>query len=279
MLHFDLYGSGSPLLLLHGWLFRGEMFRPLIRPLAERHQLIVPDLRGYGRSQHLPGPYRINQYVQDLESLLNRLGVETLDVLGYSKGGLVAQQLAYQLGLRIRKLILACTYAHKPLTLQEQIERRLFFPVYRQVGRPGAQSHYIDEWIAWFSRLDPHTMRWYRRMIADNRDEIILMGFHEAYRFDSRGWLDELKQPTLVLGGDVDWITPLHHTYLLARTLPNARVQIVRGAGHGLIHTHTQQAATAIEAFLAQDGVPSTISPIRRRIPQFFRFSRPPLTG
>ena len=89
------FGAGAPLLLLHGLMVTGDMFRPIVAALASEHRLIVPDLRGHGRSGNLPGPYTTEQLAADLPDLLDRLGLGTVDILGYSHGGAVAQQFAF----------------------------------------------------------------------------------------------------------------------------------------------------------------------------------------
>jgi pimeloyl-ACP methyl ester carboxylesterase len=57
VLYFTERGAGPPLLLVHGLMVTGEMFKPVIEHLATRHRVIVPDLRGHGRSRGLPPPY------------------------------------------------------------------------------------------------------------------------------------------------------------------------------------------------------------------------------
>jgi len=65
------FGAGQPLLLLHGLMATGDMFRPVLAELAAQHRLIVPDLRGHGRSANLPGPYTTRQMADDLERMLD----------------------------------------------------------------------------------------------------------------------------------------------------------------------------------------------------------------
>jgi 3-oxoadipate enol-lactonase len=83
-------GAGRPLVLLHGLLVSGEMFDPLLPVWSARHRLIVPDLRGHGRSAGLPGPYRVERLAADVADLLDGMNVARADVLGYSQGGTVA---------------------------------------------------------------------------------------------------------------------------------------------------------------------------------------------
>jgi pimeloyl-ACP methyl ester carboxylesterase len=92
-LYFTERGSGPPLLLVHGLMITGEMFEPIIDQFAARHRVIVPDLRGHGRSRALPPPYTVSQVASDLSLLLVRLRVDSATVLGYSHGGAIAQQL------------------------------------------------------------------------------------------------------------------------------------------------------------------------------------------
>lgn len=76
LLHFTERGSGPPLLLVHGVMITGEMFQPVLDRLAARHRVIVPDLRGHGRSRRLPPPYTVAQLAVDLSRLLDHLGID-----------------------------------------------------------------------------------------------------------------------------------------------------------------------------------------------------------
>lgn len=94
LLYFTECGSGPPLLLVHGLMITGEMFEPVVETFAARHRVIVPDLRGHGRSRGLPPPYTAAQLASDLSRLLDYLSIDSAAVLGYSQGGAIAQQLA-----------------------------------------------------------------------------------------------------------------------------------------------------------------------------------------
>ncbi len=100
LLYFADRGSGPPLLLVHGLMVTGEMFEPVVEHFATRHRVIVPDLRGHGRSRGLPPPYVAAQLASDLSRLLDHLGVDSAAVLGSSQGGAFAQQGAFFPGAR-----------------------------------------------------------------------------------------------------------------------------------------------------------------------------------
>ena len=95
LLYLTERGSGPPLLLVHGLMVTGQMFEPVIEHFATRHRVIVPDLRGHGRSRGLAPPYTAAQLASDLSRLLVHLGIDSTSMLGYSMGGAIAQQFSY----------------------------------------------------------------------------------------------------------------------------------------------------------------------------------------
>jgi pimeloyl-ACP methyl ester carboxylesterase len=111
LLYFTERGSGAPLLLVHRLMVTGEMFEPVTGQLATRHRVIVPDLRGHGRSRGLPPPCTAAQLASDPSRLLDHLGIGSTATLGYSQGGAIAQQLVLDHPKRWDHLVLACTYA------------------------------------------------------------------------------------------------------------------------------------------------------------------------
>jgi 3-oxoadipate enol-lactonase len=137
LLYFTERGSGPPLLLMHGLMVTGEMSEPVIGHLATRHHVIVPDLRGHGRSRGLPPPYTAAQLAADLSRLLDHLGVDSTAVLGYSQGGAIAQQLALDHPKRCDRLVLACTYAFNMATTREWLEGHLLPPLLHVLGTRG----------------------------------------------------------------------------------------------------------------------------------------------
>src|SRR5262245_663834 len=84
-LYVDQLGAGPPLLLIHGLMVSGVMYQPVLPALATHYRVIVPDLRGHGRSGALPGPYGVEQLARDLAQLLDDLQVDAAHILGYSQ--------------------------------------------------------------------------------------------------------------------------------------------------------------------------------------------------
>lgn len=256
-IYYEVYGQGPPLLLIHGYMFSGQMYYPLLDFWKQNFQLIVPDLRGYGKSIDLPGPYTVQQSVQDVLQIMDNLNLQHFFVLGYSKGGLVAQQLATHYPHRIKALTLACTFSHKPLSLGERLQKRFITNALSNISTHAMVKLMNKELVEALGKIDPQTLRWYKKMIIHNRKDVLLIGAHEIFKFDSRQRLGNIKIPTLVIGATEDIIVPIHHTHLLARQIPGARVKIFSNAGHAVVHTHSHLLAEAVNNFFISHLTPS----------------------
>src|SRR3954463_1021408 len=93
-LYYETLGAGPPLILLHGGLGSGEMFGPILPLLVEHHQLFLVDLQGHGRTADIDRPIDVRLMADDIAALINHLGLDHPDLLGYSLGGGVALQTA-----------------------------------------------------------------------------------------------------------------------------------------------------------------------------------------
>src|SRR5213596_1883040 len=104
-LYYEFHGTGRPLILLHGGLGSGEMFGPVLPALAERHQVVLVDLQGHGRTADIDRPIDIRLMADDIAALIDHLHLDRPDVVGYSLGGGVALQLGAKYPEKIRRLV------------------------------------------------------------------------------------------------------------------------------------------------------------------------------
>jgi 3-oxoadipate enol-lactonase len=121
-LYYRVVGRGAPLLLLHGLMVTGVTFDPLADLLRDDFRLLIPDLRGHGKSDQIGGPYDVASLASDLEAVLAESGFGRGKVLGYSHGGAVAQALARAKPGMVSQLLLVCAYACNVATLREYLE-------------------------------------------------------------------------------------------------------------------------------------------------------------
>ncbi len=107
--YYAFYGTGEPLLLLHGGLGQIEMFGPNLTKLAQSRQVIGVDLQGHGRTALGERELSLVEMGNDMAGVLKKLGYDKVDVLGYSMGGGVAFQFAVQHPEMVRRLVLVST--------------------------------------------------------------------------------------------------------------------------------------------------------------------------
>src|SRR6266568_741821 len=106
-LYYETYGTGRPLILLHGGLGSGEMFGPILPSLFERHRVITVDLQGHGRTADIDRPIDIRLMAGDIAALIDHIGLDKPDLVGYSLGGGVAFFTAVNYPQKVGKLVMA----------------------------------------------------------------------------------------------------------------------------------------------------------------------------
>jgi pimeloyl-ACP methyl ester carboxylesterase len=247
LLYFTERGSGSPLLLVHGLMVTGEMFELVIEHFATRHRVIVPDLRGHGRSRQLPPPYTAAQLASDLARLLDHSGIDSTAVLGYSQGGAIAQQLVLDHPKRCDRLVLACTYAFNMATFREWLEGHLA-PLLIRVLSLRRFAKLISQAT---KQLDKERADWLAGLIADQDQKLMLTAWKETMAFDSRRRLAEIRCPTLVIAGSNDQGVPIHHAKMLHDGIRGSQLVIIDGADHALIWTYTDEFMRVTDEFLS----------------------------
>ncbi len=247
LLYFTERGSGPPLLLVHGLMVTGEMFEPVIEHLANRHRLIVPDLRGHGRSRRLPPPYTAAQLASDLARLLDHLGIDSTAVLGYSQGGAIAQQLVLDHPKQCGRLVLACTYAFNMATWSEWLEGHLVPPLVYILGTKRFAQFVVSQGA---KHLSKERADWLAGLMADQDRQLMMAAWQETMAFDSRRRLAEIACPTLVVAGSNDQAVPIHHAKMLHDGIAGSQLVIIDGADHALIWTHTDKFLQVTDEFL-----------------------------
>ena len=189
------------------------------------------------------------------ENLLESLGYGPVDVLGFSFGGTVAQQLAIQHPERVRKLILAATapgWGGVPMT----------WPAMMVAGSPMRYySRAFRESIAPFLYAG-RTGREPARLTSEPVPRPSLQGLMwqiAAYSaWTSIPWLHRLQQPTLVLAGEEDPMAPPRNSFILAERIPGAVLRVFPRAGHLFLFDETDEIVPVIRSFLAHTSITET---------------------
>jgi poly(3-hydroxyalkanoate) depolymerase len=244
-------GTGPPLLLINGLGANLEMWKPFAQELRGL-EVISFDLPGAGRSETARWPMRMPQLARTVVALLDALDHPTVDVLGYSLGGVIAQEIAHRAPERVGRLVLSATFA-------------------------GVPSVPPAPWVA-FLMLTP--ARYYSRRLAKSIVPIIaggrtardrgllhagldlrlaqppsLLGYAQQLwgvsGWSSHLWLRRLRHRTLVLHGDDDPLVPLINARYLAAAIPRGRLHVVKGGGHLFLFDDPLTAVAPVQSFLS----------------------------
>jgi pimeloyl-ACP methyl ester carboxylesterase len=104
-LYYEEHGAGEPLVLLHGGIGASEVWAASVPALAAGRRVITVDLQGHGHTADIDRPLRPEHLAGDVAALIEHLGLERADVMGYSLGGVVALRTAIQHPERVRRLV------------------------------------------------------------------------------------------------------------------------------------------------------------------------------
>src|SRR5437899_1569329 len=123
--HVHDTGAGASLVLIHGVGVDLETWEPLVPRLQPGRRLIRYDMRGHGLSAKPPGPYWLDDFVDQLDRLASALGLDRFDLAGFSMGGLVAEAFTARFPARVRRLALLHTVHDRSAAERAAIAGRL----------------------------------------------------------------------------------------------------------------------------------------------------------
>jgi pimeloyl-ACP methyl ester carboxylesterase len=243
---------GMPLLLINGMGACLEAWEPLTRRFHGR-DIIAVDHPGTGLSSPPNHLLTMSELAEFYTAVLDSLGVERADVLGFSFGGTVAQQMAKDHPRYVNSLILAGTapgvggIPADPLTLMTVANpMRYFIPLVREMAAPiiyrGRCGRYPRLFEDELSGWDAHRTT----MVGISAQIAAFVGW------SSLPWLPFLDKPTLVLCGEEDPMAPVANSRLIASLIPRAELHVVEEGGHLFLFDLPDQAAPHIHHFLAR---------------------------
>jgi len=250
-------GCGPPLVLVHGYLGGAAQWRAEIDRLAERFDVIAPDLPGFAGSAALPPPGRIAGFAAAVVALLDELGIARVTLLGHSMGGMIVQDLAAAHPARVARLILYATGPHG--AMPDRFE-----------SLDTSRARIREDGVARTSRRIAGT--WFRagaaapgfgivaRLGAQASEAAALAGLDAMSRWDGRDALARLTMPALVLWGDRDKSYRWPQVERLWQGLPAASLAVVPGAAHAV---HLEKPAlfhALLDDFLASDAAPAPLA-------------------
>lgn len=232
IVHYEAYGRGQPVILLHGWINSWGVWQDSMVEIAEkgRYKVYALDFWGFGESAKSSTlPFQVNSYVQMVDQFMDTLGIIKAPVFGHSMGGTVALSLALEHADKVPKV--AC------------------------VGSPidGRSLHFFLKLggVRWIARLlwrmpvilqmvirlvliydSERTRTMILHDVSKTSTESFFRSIGDLHHTDLRPRLGHLRVPTLGIFGEKDIIVNPNQSRLLAAGVPHARVIMFKRSGH-----------------------------------------------
>ncbi|NUY34988.1 poly(3-hydroxyalkanoate) depolymerase [Paraburkholderia atlantica] len=244
--------ASPPLLIFNGIGANLELVEPFVAAL-EDVSAIVFDVPGVGGSPAPVVPYRFSTLSVLADRLLTRLGFDgTVDVLGVSWGGALAQQFARLYPRRCRRLVLASTSPGVIMVPAKlSVLSKLIWP--RRYTDPDYLQEVGAQLYGGAYRRDPSLLKEHSRHIQPPRGRGYLYQLLAASGWTSLPWLGALRQKTLIMHGNDDPIVPLTNAKILAARIPNATLYVIDD-GHLFLIARASEVAPVVRKFLRQEA-------------------------
>ena len=216
-LYYEVHGNAEPLILLHGFGGCSQDWAPLTADWSKQFQLIIPDMRGHGRSSNPAQVFRHQDAATDIFALLDHLGIKTFKGLGVSGGGNVLLHLATRQPERVDAMVLVSATSYFPAQA-------------RSIMRAYPDSLTDQDWEI-MHRRHPGGDAQIKALLSSTAS------FAESY--DDMNftppYLAAIKARTLIVQGDRDPLYPVEISVEMAKAIPRSSLWIVPNGGHGPI--------------------------------------------
>ena len=245
-MYYEATGEGEPLVLLHGGFGGVHMFGSQVPAFAERHRVLVPEQRARGHTPDVAGPISYQILADDLVAFMEHTVGEPAHLVGVSDGGVVGLLVAIQRPDLLRRLVTVGANFHRD-------------------GLVGA-SMWTD--------ASPDDEAWamprqrYAAVSPDGPDHfpVVFGKLQRMWREEpalTAGAIETILTPVLVVAGDDDAIRHAH-TVALYEALAHGQLAVIPGASHAVFMEKPELLNRIILDFLAEEGDPQTILPVRR---------------
>jgi pimeloyl-ACP methyl ester carboxylesterase len=266
-------GQGRPLLLIHGITLQARVWAPQLHMLADRYRVLAMDVRGHGRSTAGRDGFGRRIAARDVVSVLQHFDLHDAVIVGHSMGGMILMEFAgdfpSELAERVAGVVFMDTAAY-------QIAPRLALPVMKAVGRrvrtrydsgrPVPLRAMGDDDLSWLvtrvafgAEPSARAVDEVRRCGAEVPQSTSLPSWIDLLDHDARRALSATSTPSMILVGSRDLLTPVYAARRIASFLPEARFEVLPGAGHQLMQERPFEVARLLDDFVA--GLPPVAAP------------------
>jgi 3-oxoadipate enol-lactonase len=244
-LYYEEIGCGIPLILLHGFPLDHSIWYPVVEQLKDRARLILPDLRGHGKSPAVGDSFSMRMMADDVARLMDDLKINKAILVGHSMGGYISFAFAAAFPGRLSGLGLVATQS-----VGDTLERRQTrYKTIEDVRKHGL-APFAKEMTQKLTNHPDLSSQVERMILASSPQGVIgaLKGIAE--RADSTEILSAISVPSVVISGKEDVIIPLQRAEMMAQMLGHAWLIEIPHAGHLPMLEAPQETADALHQLI-----------------------------
>lgn len=240
-LSYKIAGEGKPLLILHGWGAGSLSWTKVVGDLASNGlKVIIFDLPGFGETNPPESAWSVGDYSKLVDDFIEKLNIKNLSVLGHSFGGAIVMKMQNIDG----KIILcdAAIIREDRLTFRQKVSRS-FSIVGKKIISKNSFAYKFFEKMAYFIS---GTSDYY------SANPLMKEIFKKVVSEDLSSWASKIKNPTLIIWGDKDKVTPLKDAYFLNENIENSELVLIKDCGHNPHRTNSGELSKIIINYLSR---------------------------
>ena len=250
IVHYEAYGRGAPVILLHGWINSWDVWRDtmLAIPALGRYKVYALDFWGFGESAKKSTPANhIQSYAEKVDQFMEIMGIVQAPVVGHSLGGTVTLTLALKDPQRVKKVGIVGSPIHG-----NSLNIFLKLSGVGWIARMVWQLPVIKKLVMWMILAgdSAKVRKMIFRDIGKTNAESFFRSIGDLHRTDLRGQIHKLDVPTLGVFGVHDNIVNPNQSELLATGVPQARVEMMRASRHFPMLDEPERFLQIVQEFL-----------------------------
>jgi pimeloyl-ACP methyl ester carboxylesterase len=242
-------GSGPPLVLVHGVGGDSGNWDDIVPRLAPRFRVVRPDLRGHGRSGRITASCRLEDFAGDVTSVMDAAGISRCRLVGFSLGGLIAQQIALDAPGRVEKLVLISAVAGRTQAERAKVQGRLEVLAAQGIGAVAAGSQ--ERWFTGdFQKAYPEKVTERMSQLLANDPVSYLHAYTVFGTADLADRLAGIQAGTLIVTGEHDTGSSPRMAALMHERIQGSQLRILPGLRHSVLIESPDLIADLLDGFL-----------------------------
>ena len=252
---YKTFGNGDPILLISGsGLVMDAWDSSFLKNLSTNHKVIIFDNRGVGNTTDGNKPFSISQFANDTVGLLNAMKIQKADILGFSMGSFVAQQLAVMHPEKVNRLILLAASCGGKENIPQSLEVvKILSDVVNNLPQDREKVLLVTFPLAWIKTHPNVTFPQSKEIISSNT---LKQQFTIVEDWLATNWsgvcthLQKISIPALVITGTEDVAVPSANSLIITQNIPGSWLVQIKGGGHGLMYQYPEKLGNVIQIFL-----------------------------